>query len=105
MRSDRAFAVSAAIALLLIGAGVFLTYRYYDGQVHDPRRVGLPAATIDIPPGAGVAGAGDILARKGIIGSHLSWCPWVSSANWAKRRSACSLSPCDAARARDGMSR
>ena len=71
MRSDRAFAVSAAIAVLLIGAGVFLTYRYYDGQVHDPRRVGLPAATIDIPPGSGVAGAGDILARKGIIGSAL----------------------------------
>jgi UPF0755 protein len=71
MRLDRTFAVSAAIALLLIGVGVFLTYRYYQGQLHDPRRVGQAAAVIDIPPGAGVAGTGDILARKGIIGSAL----------------------------------
>jgi UPF0755 protein len=71
MRSDRSFAVSAAIALLLIGVGVFLAYRYYQGQVHDPRRVGLAPLAIDIPAGAGVGGTGDILARKGIIGSAL----------------------------------
>lgn len=73
MNPGRTFAVTAAIVVLLIAGGAFSAFSYYNGQVHDARRVGQPAAVIDIPAGAGVSGVGDILARRGVIGSTLAF--------------------------------
>jgi UPF0755 protein len=85
MSRDRTFAVSAAIVLVLIGVGGFAAYRYYQGQVHSPRRVGQTPVVVDIAPGTGVAGTGDILAQHGIIGSTLVFEIYVRTHGLADR--------------------
>jgi UPF0755 protein len=85
MNPGRTFAVAALVAVLLIGGGGFAGYRFYQGQVNDPRRVGQGPAVVDIPVGAGVSGVGDILARQGVIGSTLVFEIYVRTHGLADR--------------------
>ena len=54
-----------------LGGGGLAGYAYYHGEVGAAHRAGQPATTIDIPPGTSVSGIGDILVRRGVIGSSL----------------------------------
>jgi UPF0755 protein len=83
MKSARPFLVSATVALLLIATGVFLGYRYYQREVHQARRVGQPAVSVDIPLGTGVSGIGDILAAKGLIGNTVVYEVYVRTSGLA----------------------
>jgi UPF0755 protein len=85
MKSARPFLVSATIALLVIGGGALFGYRYYDGQVHQARRVGQPAVSVDISAGTGVSGIGEILAAKGLIGNTLVYEIYVRTSGLAGR--------------------
>ena len=85
MRSNRGFAISVALVLILIGGGAFAGYRYYHGQVYDQRRLGQRPVSIDIPAGAGVSGVGDVLARNGVISSTLVFEIYVRTHGFADK--------------------
>jgi UPF0755 protein len=85
MNPGRTFAVSAIVAVLLIGGGAFAAYSYYHGQVYDARRVGQGPAVVGIPVGAGVSGVGDILAKQGVIDSSLAFEIYVRTHGLADR--------------------
>jgi UPF0755 protein len=70
--------VIAIVILVVAIAGVaFGGYRYYDGDVRKPHRVGQPALTITVPPGTSVSGVADILVQKGVIDNSLVFQAYV----------------------------
>jgi UPF0755 protein len=85
MKSARPFLVSATVALLVIAGGAFFGYRYYQSEVHDPRRAGQAPVSVDIPAGTGVSGIGDILAARGLIGNTLVYEIYVRTHGLAGR--------------------
>ncbi|MDQ6748868.1 MAG: endolytic transglycosylase MltG [Candidatus Dormibacteraeota bacterium] len=73
----RVFLVGVVVVLVILLGGGLGAYGYYQGQVHDARRVGQASASLVIPPGTSTAGVADILVQKGLIDSAIAFQAYV----------------------------
>jgi len=69
--ASRLYFATALACIALVLAGVALSDRYVDGEVHAAQRAGQAALTLTIPPHSSISEIGALLRRNGLISNTL----------------------------------